>query len=314
MTTSVNPSCELVINRVYRAPRDLVLSMWSKPEFLTNWWGPFGFSTTTHKIEFEPGGEWDFTMHGPDGTDYPNHIRYVCTGPDVIEYKHSANSAHEDGFHVIVTLEEIAPNQTKMDFRMIFPSQEERDRVAEMGAKQGLSETTTRLDIILGEKMAEKNPFELVISLPSDLEIKTVRSLRAPKELVYEAYTNADYIRRWMGPRDLKCLECTFDARPGGKWTMAHEDPTGNVWRFHGEVLECERPNKLVGTFIFEDFPAHTNTTVFEEVDGVTRVTNMASFANQESRDGMLNSGMDQGMTQGFERLEELFAGSKVKI
>jgi len=67
---------ELIAERLFDAPRELVFKAWTVPAIITNWWGPRGFSTTTHEMDFRAGGVWRFTMHGPDGTDYPNKIVY----------------------------------------------------------------------------------------------------------------------------------------------------------------------------------------------------------------------------------------------
>src|SRR5450631_2159695 len=119
MTNTIDAAREVTMTRVYRAPRDLILEMWSDPKRITNWWGPFGFSTTTHEMDFRPGGVWRFTMYGPDGTDFPNVVHYVATGPDRIVYDQRGEEWLVD-FHVEVSLTELEPGKTKMDFRMIF--------------------------------------------------------------------------------------------------------------------------------------------------------------------------------------------------
>ena len=68
---------ELVAVRVFDAPRETVYRMWTDPEHLGRWWGPRGFTTTTHSMEMKPGGVWRLVMHGPDGRDYQNKITYV---------------------------------------------------------------------------------------------------------------------------------------------------------------------------------------------------------------------------------------------
>lgn len=67
---------EVRVTRVINAPRDLVFELWVDPKHVGNWWGPKGFTVTTHAIDVRPGGVWRFVMHGPDGTDYPNEITY----------------------------------------------------------------------------------------------------------------------------------------------------------------------------------------------------------------------------------------------
>ncbi|HEY8127204.1 MAG TPA: SRPBCC family protein, partial [Hyphomicrobium sp.] len=71
----LRPGREIIITRLLNAPRALVFAAFKDPDHITNWWGPNGFSTTTYEMDFRPGGLWLFTMHGPDGTDYPNRVR-----------------------------------------------------------------------------------------------------------------------------------------------------------------------------------------------------------------------------------------------
>lgn len=300
---------DLMHTQVFRAPRELVLQMFSQPELLTQWWGPFGFSTTTHEMRFEPGGTWRLTMHGPEGTDHPNLITYSETGPDRIAYKH-VSPEHPGDFHVVITLEEKESGKTTVCFQCIFPSPEELARVVDYGAGQGLVETMTRLDALLAETQSMTDPFRLHVWVISETEIKMVRSFRARQAQVFEAFTRADYIRQWMAPHGFEFLDCTFDARVGGQWSMSQRDPSGKVWAFHGEVLEIDPSDRLVSTFNSEDCYFQTNTTVFEEVDGLTRVTTTSSFSSKEARDGMLDSGMEWGIAQSYDRLESLVHNS----
>jgi uncharacterized protein YndB with AHSA1/START domain len=146
MTHVHDSSREIYAQRTLRAPRELVLKMWSDPQALSNWWGPEGFSTTTHKLDFRPGGEWTFIMHGPDGVDYPNYIKYKETGPDRITYSHGGRVEDPVDFEVEVTLTVLDSKKTLMEFRSTFPSAEERDRVVEeFGAEEGLYQTMDRL-------------------------------------------------------------------------------------------------------------------------------------------------------------------------
>ena len=69
---STNPPLEITTTRIFNAPPEAVWRAWTDPAQITHWWGPIGFSTTIHKMDFRPGGEWNLTMHGPDGTDYEN--------------------------------------------------------------------------------------------------------------------------------------------------------------------------------------------------------------------------------------------------
>lgn len=304
MTTTIDPTRELTITRTFDAPKDMILHLWSDPEMLARWWGPIGFTTTTLDMDFRPGGKWSYRMDGPNGQTAAHTEHFIETGPDRITYEQNGTGEDAD-FRATITLEAISATKTQMEFRMTFKSAEIMKMMKQnYKADVGHMECFTRLDMFAADELAHKDPFKMHLSLPSDTEIRTVRSLRAPKELVFEAFVNPDYIAKWQGPRDIQCTGCTFDARVGGKWSMTHARGEES-FSFHGEVLEYDRPDRLVGTFQFMDFDPMTNTTTFEETNGVTKVTTVSSFTSKENRDGMLYSGIEGGMTEGYERLQE---------
>jgi uncharacterized protein YndB with AHSA1/START domain len=138
----------IVGTRVFDAPRDLVFSAWTDPKRLTQWWGPTGFTTTTHAFEFRKGGVWRFVMHGPDGRDYQNLITFdEIVRPERIAYHHGGGGDVEPvRFRTTVTFEDLGGNRTRLTLHAVFPSAAERERVIkEYGADKGLMETMSRL-------------------------------------------------------------------------------------------------------------------------------------------------------------------------
>lgn len=137
---------EISISRVFQAPRELVFDVWASPEKIGQWWGPNGFTTTTKSMEFKVGGEWIFTMHGPDGTDYPNRIKYTKINRHyLITYDHSGNRPDEEiHFQTTVTFEEL-DEQTKVTLSMVFPTVQAKADAAEFGAVEGAHQTLGRL-------------------------------------------------------------------------------------------------------------------------------------------------------------------------
>ncbi len=136
---------EIVITRLISAPRERVFEAWTTAEHLAKWWGPNGFTITTKEFDFRVGGLWRFTMHGPNGRDYPNHIVFT----DIVQPERIANDhGADDGkvhFQAIITFEEQG-NATQITMRSVFPSAEERDRVIkEHGAIEGGTQTLGRL-------------------------------------------------------------------------------------------------------------------------------------------------------------------------
>ncbi|WP_442602421.1 SRPBCC family protein [Paenibacillus sp. KN14-4R] len=115
---------EIISSREVDVPRELVFRAWTTPNLLAQWWGPHGFTNTFHECDVKPGGEWLFTMHGPNGADYPNHNVFVEIVPIervVIEHL----SGH--GFRVTGTFEDLG-GRTKVTFRQLFKTAEDFER------------------------------------------------------------------------------------------------------------------------------------------------------------------------------------------
>lgn len=148
MTAPASPTTdrEIVTTRHFDAPRPLVFAAWSSADALGRWWGPRGFTITTHAMDFRPGGIWRFTMHGPDGTDYPNLVRYEeIAAPERLAYTHGEDDASPDHFRVTVEFLE-REGGTAVTMRAVFPTAADRDiAVKEYGAIEGANQTLDRL-------------------------------------------------------------------------------------------------------------------------------------------------------------------------
>jgi uncharacterized protein YndB with AHSA1/START domain len=138
---------EILLTRTFDAPRELVFDAWTDPKQITQWWGPKGFTTTTHAMDVKPGGVWRFVMHGPDGTDYQNKIIFIeVVKPERIVYRHAGDADSEPvRFHVTVTFTAQGA-KTQLTMRSIFETAAERNRVVEKyGAIEGGKQTLGRL-------------------------------------------------------------------------------------------------------------------------------------------------------------------------
>jgi uncharacterized protein YndB with AHSA1/START domain len=138
----------IIGSRVFNAPRDLVFAAFTDPQHLAQWWGPDGFTLTTHAFDFRVGGVWRFVMHGPDGRDYQNRVTYdEIVPPERIVYHHGGGDDVEPvRFTTTVTFEDIGKGQTRIIWHGTFPSAAERARVIkEYGADKGLVQTLARL-------------------------------------------------------------------------------------------------------------------------------------------------------------------------
>lgn len=138
---------EILLTRVFDAPRELVFNAWVDPIHIAQWFGPDGFTTTILEMDVRPGGVWRFIMHGPDGVDYPNRIVYVeVAKPERLVYNHFSEDVDEPGqFHVTMTFTEQG-GKTVLSMQMLFETAAERDRVVkEYGAIEGGEQTLDRL-------------------------------------------------------------------------------------------------------------------------------------------------------------------------
>ncbi len=138
--------------------------------------------------------------------------------------------------------------------------------------------------------------------------IVTHRFIKAPAALIFKAWTTPEHLKQWLGPRELQMVSCEVDLRVGGGYRYVHRAPDGQEYGFHGSYLEIDPPHRMVCTFVFEMFPQNEaiDTLTLEEKDGGTLVTTHSRHPSLEARNGHLAGGMERGMSDGYERLEEL--------
>lgn len=160
--------------------------------------------------------------------------------------------------------------------------------------------------------MASKNKTNITIE-PGKQEIFLTREFDAPRDLVFKAYTDPDAFTRWMGPRDQKMTLETFEARSGGSWRYIATDPSGESYAFRGVFHDVTAPERIIQTFEYEGLPEKGHvileTARFEALPGNrTRVHSQSVFQSVADRDGMVQAGMESGVHQSFERLDEYLA------
>lgn len=138
---------ELVISRVYDAPRELVFRMWTELEHLSKWFGPKGFTCTMHEMNLRVGGRWRFDMHAPDGTVYPNRVEYVELVPNErLVFDHGLDKDDDPGrFRVTVTFDEQANKKTVVMMRQLHPTKAQRDAKLGFGAVELGAQTFDKL-------------------------------------------------------------------------------------------------------------------------------------------------------------------------
>ena len=147
-----------------------------------------------------------------------------------------------------------------------------------------------------------------LIAEPGIPQVKMIREFDAPRELLFRAYTEADLIKQWLGPRRLAVEVEQLDVRHGGAWRYIHSDDDGSyAFRgvFHGTP---SAEDGIVQTWEYEGAPGHVHLEVatFEETDGGTRLVLNAVYPSVESRDAAMAAGMESGARESLERLDEL--------
>jgi uncharacterized protein YndB with AHSA1/START domain len=161
--------------------------------------------------------------------------------------------------------------------------------------------------------MATASKFDLNVTRVSDTELHLTREFDAPRDLVWKAMTDPALMSRWWGPRQYQTVVDTMDVRPGGKWRMRNIAADGGEHAFRGEYREIVPPERIVMTFEYEPLPGHISveTMTLTERDGRTLLTVRDQFSSKEDLDGMVNSGMESGARETYERLDELLADLK---
>ena len=145
----------------------------------------------------------------------------------------------------------------------------------------------------------------------SDREIVITRTFRAPAQIVFDAWTRPEYVKRWWASRSrgVTLVVCDADLRPGGQYRYVLARGEAQRFAFSGRYIEIVRPTRLVYTQRFESIPDESVVTVtFEERDGSTRLVAHDLYPSEEALDSTLASGMEDGMRETFDQLDELVA------
>jgi uncharacterized protein YndB with AHSA1/START domain len=152
-----------------------------------------------------------------------------------------------------------------------------------------------------------------IVSEPGKQELFITREFDAPREVVFYAYTNAKYLKRWASPRDLAIRLELFEPITGGSWAYTHLDEKGREYHFRGVFHEVAFPDRIVQTLEYGGFPekghAVIETAIFEILPNErTKVTTHTIFQSNADREGMLSADMERGIQESHERLDELLA------
>ena len=306
-----NKPHELYISRIYDAPVKMVWDASVDPKQVAQWWGPRGFTLTTKSKDVRTGGSWIYTMHGPDGVDYPNHTVYhEVEKYSRMVYDHGGNEHQPPLFRVTVEFSEVG-KKTKMEMTMAFANPEIATESKKFIKKAGGDSTWDRLAEFLEDQSTKKDIF--VIN----------RSFDAPINLIFKMFTDPKHVLNWLPPTGMEMEYIKEDIKVGG---TSFYCMMGHGMKMYGKTSyqEISAPDRIVYTQIFCDekenvsrhpmaptWPEKMLTTInlVSEDENRTRVNikwEVTGNATDVERATFKNakSGMTQGWTGSFDKLE----------
>jgi uncharacterized protein YndB with AHSA1/START domain len=308
---SRNKPNEIYISRIYDAPVKMVWNAWTDPEQVAQWWGPRGFTLTTEKKDVRTGGVWNYTMHGPDGVNYPNKTKFLEVEKySRMVYDHGANDEQGPLFRVTVTFAEVN-GKTKMEMTMALPTPEAAIETKKFIKKAGGDSTWDRL----AEFLAPEDTF--VIN----------RSFKVTQEKMFDLWISPDHFQKWLPPTGFSMKFIEAHIQPGGTSFYCMTSDSDANMKMYGKIhyIEMTRPSRLLYTQQFANadgsmarhpmaptWPESMRTlvTFTAESENETRVTinwTVDGNATAEERKTFheAKAGMTQGWGGSFEKLEE---------
>jgi uncharacterized protein YndB with AHSA1/START domain len=156
-----------------------------------------------------------------------------------------------------------------------------------------------------------KNTGTLQVATPTEREIVMTRVFDAPRNLVFDAFSKPELLKRWFGPRGWSLVVCEVDFKVGGKWRFVLRGPDGREMGMRGVYREIAPPERTVHLEMFDDYPGESIVTaVFVEQNGKTTMTATVLYESQQVRDAVIKSGMEHGAAECYDKLAEYLASA----
>jgi uncharacterized protein YndB with AHSA1/START domain len=307
-----NKTNEIKIIRLYDAPVKMVWDAWTDPEKVGKWWGPRGFTLTTHSKDLRVGGHWKYTMHGPDGVDYPNNtIYYEVEKYSRLVYDHGGSEDRPPLFRVTATFKEVK-GKTQLEMTMTLPTVEAAEETRKFIKQASGNSTWDRLAEFLEKEESGKETF--VIN----------RTFDAPLATMYKMWTDPEHFSKWLAPTGFKMNFVRANISTGGNSFYYMSNDAGFKMYGKANYLEVKAPDTIIYTQQFCDenekvtrhpmaptWPETMKTTVklSEEGPDQTRVTvtwEVVGSVTPEEMNTFIagRTGMTGGWTGSFDKLE----------
>ena len=308
---SRNKSNVISLTRIYDAPLQAVWDAWAIPEEVAQWWGPRGFTITTHGRDLRTGGYWHYTMHGPDGTEYENTTQYLEVVPlQRMVYDHGGHKDRPPLFRVTMLLSEHA-GRTQLDLSFALATPEIAEEMRGFIKKAGGEGTWDRLAEHLAVRCTGKEQFFIA------------RSFDAGIERLFEMWTDPEHLAAWMPPAGATMHFLRADPRVGGSSLYAMTFPDGAV--MHGLITYlaiekpllitytqqfCDEQERVIRPPFFKDWPLTMHSTIEFAAESPERTRVTVRWEPREATDADLAEFMKQrgsmtmGWTGSFDKLE----------
>ena len=287
---------ETVITRIFAAPRALVFAAMTQPEHVRPWYGLHDHTMKVCEIDLRVGGKWRYVMQMPDGNEFAFSGEYLEIVPNerlvATEWFEAIPGAD---YVATVTFNE-QDGQTTLTNHLRYKSPEHRDGHVNSGMEWGMRETFARLDA------------QLVEMAIAAREIVLTRIFDAPRELVFQAWTDPVQIEQWWGPAGFHNETLAMDVRPGGTWRYIMHGPDGTAYDNRTVYREVVAPERLVywhGWDVDDDPLAFTVTVIFEAVGKQTNLTMRMRFATAEQREDTIAFGAIESGRQTLTKLAQ---------
>src|ERR1700678_826338 len=227
---------EIVLTRVFDAPRRLVFEAWTKPEHLLHWFGPHSCPIVECKVDLRVGGAWRFILRGPDGKSLGMHGVYREIAPhERLVSTESFDDYPGESLNTLTFSEK--GGKTTVTTRVLYESQEIRDAVIRSGMERGAGETFDRLSEHLDTMAAAQS---------TDPELVITRTFDAPRELMFQCWIEPYHLRHWQGaPRGFTVTSSESDIRPGGFFRICMRSLEGVDRWLEGHYREIVKPERL---------------------------------------------------------------------
>jgi len=290
---------ELVLTRVFKAPRGPVFAAWTEPTQVAQWWGPNGFTNPVCELDVRPGGAIRIHMRGPDGTVYPmTGVYQEIVEPERLVFTSAAlDESGKPLFDVLNTVAFVEHDgTTKLTVRARVVKSTAGAAPYLAGMEAGWTQSLERLGVHLAGT--------------ADREIVATRVVDAPREHVFEMFTDRQHVARWWGPKGFTSTIDEMDVRPGGVWRFVMHGPDGIDYKNKIVYDEIARPERLVYTHTGgAQFQA---TATFTSYGEKTVLAMRMLFESSRERDRAVKKfGAIEGLSQTLDRLEAYVGESR---